>query len=254
MHLLATKHWTELSERDPGTCRMTWTVDALSRYFSGGGREKECVREGFDSPVNVPILIQVLDVGSCYNPLNGIEGLSVTAIDLCPASPSVHRCDFLSTPITQETRIEGESVISLAASSFDCVLFSLLLEYLPVPELRWQCCQKAYQILDREGLLIIITPDSKSAHCNAHEMKSWKNALATLGLRRVRYDKLLHTHCMAFRKTLNGPPTDQSPDGVAAMMYIPQDRQEPEPEQRHPEPRPEDCDIARDFALLATDF
>ena len=52
-----------------------------------------------------------------------------------------------------------------------------------------------------DGLLVILTPDSKAAHANSQVMKSWRTALSFLGLKRIAYEKLLHVHCMAFRKS-----------------------------------------------------
>ena len=42
---------------------------------------------------------QVLDVGSCHNPLEkkfSKTNFNVTAVDLCPSSKSVFKCDFIS--------------------------------------------------------------------------------------------------------------------------------------------------------------
>eukprot|EP00854_Cymbomonas_tetramitiformis_P024971 gene24971-30448_t len=39
--------------------------------------------------------LRTLDVGSCFNPFRRYPELEVTALDLCPADPSVFQCDFL---------------------------------------------------------------------------------------------------------------------------------------------------------------
>lgn len=147
------------------------------------------------------------------------------AIDLCPAVESVYACDFLNVDVNQATVIEEGLVQSLKTEQFHCVVFSFLLEYLPSPVQRWTCCCKAQQVLVDEGLLIIITPDSKAAHSNSKVMRSWREALETIGFKRIKYEKLPHAHCMAFRKNDN-PEVDETGNAAAASkMYIPQDSQ-----------------------------
>jgi len=137
---------------------------------------------------------------------------------------------------------------------FDVVVFSLLLEYLPSPTQRWASCKKAHRLLTPEGLLVIITPDSKAAHSNSKVMKSWRTALAALGLTRVCYEKLLHAHCMAFCKSdaaHDGAPIND--EELAAMMYIPQDLQagvDSDAEPARGWPRTTDEEVADSFSVL----
>jgi hypothetical protein len=35
--------------------------------------------------------VKLLDIGSCQNPFNGLQGFEVTALDLCPGQPSVYQ-------------------------------------------------------------------------------------------------------------------------------------------------------------------
>ena len=116
-----------------------------------------------------------------------------------------------------EEKDKSSQLTHLVASSFDVVVFSLFLEYLPSPRQRWQCCHKAHNLLTMNGLLLIITPDSHAVHRNAHLMRDWKNTLGNMGFKRWRYEKLEHVHCMAFRKLSSGNIEE---DGV---LYIPQD-------------------------------
>ena len=105
-------------------------------------------------------------------------------------------------------------------------MFSFLLEYFPSSKQRWTCCEKAQQLLMEEGVLLIITPDSKAAHSNSKVMRSWREALDAIGLKRIKYEKLLNAHCMAFRKTSVDPSqelTSQDRECLASKMYIPQD-------------------------------
>lgn len=168
----------------------------------------------------------MLDVGSCFNPFKEFPELEVTAVDLCPAASSVWQCDFLRVPVASQSQIEDGRVSSLQAGHFDCVVFSFLLEYLPSTSQRWRCCCKAHQLLQNEGLLVVITPDSKAAHSNAKVMKSWREALASIGFRRIKYEKLQHAHCMAFRKEDGEASLYPDDPVVSAKMYIPQDFQQ----------------------------
>ena len=283
MHLLATEHWEKLTATDPLTSRILWTRDTLHGYFREGGLEKARLKNKSNhSPYTINTLfnysvitlyfyiflrkdkidfsssrIKLLDVGSCYNPFSTFtEELDVLAVDLHPALDSVYQCDFLKVPLTDKTVMTtstGKEVESLAHNQFHCVVFSFLLEYLPTAAQRWTCCVKGEQLLMEEGLLIIITPDSKAAHANAPMMRSWRSALSSIGLERVRYEKLQHAHCMAFRKTGAGHQSTVDHNHLAQMIYIPQDfakDSEDEEEEFHHFDRPNDDDLADAFALL----
>lgn len=151
--------------------------------------------------------IKLLDVGSCYNPFEKYSEFEVTAIDIAPAIDTVRECDFLNVELADDATTFNESeskcISKLPINSFDVVVFSLLLEYLPTSEQRLNCCQKAYQLLRSEGILIIITPDSKHCGANAKLMKTWRYALALIGFNRIKYEKLEHITCMVFRKCLD---------------------------------------------------
>lgn len=130
----------------------------------------------------------------------------MTAIDIAPATDEVYECDFLnvaignSTEISQFPDVKSQSIQQLGRNSYHVIVFSLLLEYLPTSEQRLKCCEKAYELLQNEGLLCIITPDSKNVNVNAKLMKTWRYALAQLGFGRIKIEKLEHITCMAFRK------------------------------------------------------
>ena len=108
----------------------------------------------------------------------------------------------------------------LQSESFDVVVLSLVLSYLPTRQQRWDCCVKAYRLLCDNGLLLLIESDSAHQHRNAHQIKAWKSALQSIGFIRYRYEKLTHLHCMAFRKMANlkSMSIDKS-----ELMFIPQD-------------------------------
>ncbi|XP_063852391.1 S-adenosylmethionine sensor upstream of mTORC1-like [Scylla paramamosain] len=115
--------------------------------------------------------IRVLDVGSCYNPFAVFPEFEVTAFDLYPAHEPHH------TPLT-----------SLPASSFEVIIMSLVLEYLPSPVQRRDCCERAWRLLTPGGLLAIVTPDSKHIGANSHIYQLWRVTLASLGF--GRFNKL----------------------------------------------------------------
>lgn len=193
--------------------RIKWTVDTCVTYFTKG---IEYFRQKEESVINkfniyVPVKDKnsfeqkwvLLDVGSCYNPYKVFNYFDVTPIDIAPATSDVYKCDFLNTKIGKCEITSSNEVISLKSKSFDVVVFSLLLEYLPSSKQRLKCCENAYELLKTEGLLIIITPDSKHVGANAKFMKSWRFVLAKLGFCRIKYEKLPHIHCMAFRKSFD---------------------------------------------------
>jgi len=232
MRKLATECWADnnLNSENGTYCRMEWIKTQCKEYFLNGGKEKYDKREqdisikmilekfqnrdenlGTDQKLthinddNLRNLhkqkISVLDVGSCYNPLSVNDAFDVTAIDLMPAT-GVFRCDFLNVKIGEENIFSSDAheIHQLSAASFDAVVFSLLLEYLPCPKQRYICCWNAYDVLRSGGILIIVSPDSKHVGANAKLMKSWRYTLSKLGFMRIKYEKLRHIHCLAFRK------------------------------------------------------
>lgn len=146
---------------------------------------------------------KLLDVGSCYNPFGNYNRLLVTPIDLAPASNDVLKCDFLKVEFADQTMIEDNNVSRFKRECFDVVVFCLLLEYLPNTDQRKACCLNAYELLRTEGILVIISPDSNHVGSNAKLMKSWRYILAQMGFSRIKYEKLSHVHCMAFRKSFH---------------------------------------------------
>ncbi|XP_005184413.1 S-adenosylmethionine sensor upstream of mTORC1 [Musca domestica] len=222
MHQLANIWETNTTNQDlMARSRVKWTIEYCMAYFFSERiylekrlREQRLLEswEGFDCSQcqyleTLPEKIRVLDVGSCFNPFGkSQQQFEVTAIDLCPATEDVLKGDFLkiqvqSMPDEPKTVLdEHNEVCTLPASYYECVVFSLLLEYIPSSELRLQCCQKAYDLLKYEGILIIITPDSQHVGKNAAIMKNWRYSLGMLGFSRIRFEKLPHITCLAFRK------------------------------------------------------
>lgn len=247
MKELATNFWdSNLKGNDMShENRIEWSVQFCLNYFHDNkirnhNREREKrIYELLPDAVHVDLpisteedctrKIRLLDVGSCYNPFKQYDNFTVTAIDLSPACDNVHRCDFLNTPVFHPEFVkEDDNVLTITSCSYDVVVFSLLLEYMPSSEQRLICCRKAYEILDNEGILIVITPDSKHVGANAKLMKNWRYTLALMGFSRIKYEKLVHITCMVFRKALFKDVTVRwanihKEDYMSCNLFIPQD-------------------------------
>lgn len=291
MQKLAVKCWADnnLDFRNRTYCRMEWIKAQCKEYFLNGGREKYDKRE---ADINAKMVlssaelsdeggtyennsscvehglqdfseqrISVLDVGSCYNPLSVDDAFNVTAIDLIPTLEEVFQCDFLNVTIGREKILSRDTreIRQLPTDSFDSVVFSLLLEYLPCPEQRYVCCRNAYDVLKSGGILIIVSPDSKHVGANAKLMRSWRYVLSRMGFMRIKYEKLHHIHCMVFRKCVRKDvairwsklqffsETDRR--YMSEMkIFIPQDFQAPEEKREKLEY--EETDLASVFSVL----
>lgn len=207
MKILASNHWqNNFANNSKAVSRIDWVHKYCQQYFFGNlsriQREKErneLKKLNINSDINEEITknLKLLDVGSCYNPFKKYSIYDITAIDIAPASEDVQKCDFLNVTISNEINLKENK---LPKQGYHIVVFSLFLEYLPSPEFRLKCCTTAYNLLKAEGLLFIITPDSKHVGANAAFMKSWRVILARIGFSRIKYEKLSHIHCMVFRK------------------------------------------------------
>lgn len=239
MMQLATDYWNKNHTNGKVmNNRIYWTQNICVDYFLNTNlmhlREKE---ETIASKLNInvngyeiltPEKIKLLDVGSCYSPFKSFNKFEVTAIDIAPANSDVYECDFLNVLLSSKFKHQKQCLLEIPRDYFHVIVFSLFLEYLPTPAQRELCCQKAYNLLRREGLLIIITPDSKHVGANVKIMKSWRHLLAKMGFNRIKYEKLQHIHCMAFRKCLNSDIAKRwsflhDTDDVFKEMSIPQD-------------------------------
>ena len=207
MKTLATQHWTKGPEQNS---RIHWIHTKLKTYYTDQdcGRiarrlaKKAKMESSPWTPWTTDAKIHTLDVGSCFNPFSTYPDLDVLALDLAPADPSVKKCDFLNVPLSESLVLNAtkDAILSLPSGAYDAVLFCLLLEYLPVPALRYRACAKARNVLREGGLLVLVTPDSCHQGRNLSVIRSWRIALARLGLIRVYYEKLEHVHGMAFVK------------------------------------------------------
>ncbi|KAL1117353.1 hypothetical protein AAG570_004679 [Ranatra chinensis] len=276
MKKLATTYWDRNNTRDDGgsTCRIGWVVSKCRHYFTLGGEAVEDCRETkmclkfFNREMsNDGILsegaevgkISLLDVGSCYNPFGAFSSeFEVTAIDLAPASGEVMKCDFLRLNCGTKKVVESGVCLELPSSSFDVVVFSLLLEYIPCSRERFTACEKAFALTRPGGLLFILTPDSKHPTANSRAMRRWRITLAGIGFWRVAYEKSKHLHCMAFRKCKD-PGVGKAwarlqgfDNGPHDLMTIPQDFTDigDKEDQKVDTERVPDLEIAEYFCMM----
>lgn len=222
-------YWSKnLKQHTTNECRIAWTMNYIEHYFYGNNDDDDDrilkiqrLREKrIATKLGIPLenhhqselqhleidKIALLDVGSCFNPFSKNEKYDVTAIDIAPADPSVHKCDFLNVNLSdrRNNEFEGFSELTeLPHSHFEVVVFSLFLEYLPTSNQRRDCCLKAYNLLKSEGILIIVTPDSSHKQLNAKLMKNWRYTLGIYGFSRIKIDNLKHITCMVFRKSID---------------------------------------------------
>lgn len=270
MFKLATEVWKGKDTR------ITWTFKTSMDYFYNGGLEHSLLRQmklnkvfhqkqctnslSFDrfkdddiqhSYQNLNRKLELLDVGSCYNPFSKFKEFECTAIDLTPATKDVLPCDFLSVKVKPrvEESLPNNNSNEFIEESFDIVVLSLVLEYLPTSSQRVIFCHKSWQVLRENGLCVIITPDSKSLHHNADMMKSWKLAMQKIGFIRVKYEKLEHIHCMAFRK-LKKDNNILDLNSLSELLYIPQDFKSYSTKETVQRTDEEDLDISNNFLEL----
>lgn len=258
MKNLADNHWSKKCE---GEGRIEWCLGVCQEYFFNGGKrkaiEKDARRAALNNPrppssdhllgsgldsdgtaispnFHLPGKIRLLDVGSCYNPFMKYEDFLAVGIDIVPAVETVFKCDFLNLQIQRPLQLAPDALDAflkqlkspidfLPAELFHVVVFSLLLSYFPSRYQRWICCKKAHELLELNGLLLIITPDSSHQNRHAMMMKSWKIAIESLGFKRMTYSKFSHMHLMAFRKTSLKTTSDLITRNYPDMLYIPQD-------------------------------
>lgn len=270
MHKLASQFWDTNNKNDPSSCRISWIANNVLKYFQEDylheiTREKSLAHKfnvNWDANYTTYLPdhpFYLLDVGSCYNPFQKYSSFKVMPIDLAPALENVVKCDFLCVPLDTSLNISNNVCQTLPLSSFDIVVFSLFLEYFPLPQQRYKCCEKAYNVLKPGGLLVIATPDSSHASYNSILMKNWKISLSNLGFWRIKYEKLTHLHCMIFRKCL----FEQIPrkwlhalnftNNVKNLINIPQDStnyNKIDPKSKKIEQRDDDNIVANLFSEL----
>ena len=236
MKKLADNHWCHNIEKRKNegerSSRIEWLIKHINKYRQCDHQKFQerllkrkhydkvkTISDSLDKNPNKGLLkkkinndtYNILDVGSCYNPLSDQfpnDNVKVTAIDLSPSSKSVYKCDFLRVPIVEISKCvvmtkdeASDSVESLKENGYDVIIFCLLLEYLPSPRLRYKACERAKRLLKTNGLLLIVTPDSSRNHAkNERQMKSWRLALANMGMLRIYIENQKHLRFLGFVK------------------------------------------------------
>jgi len=189
--------------------------------------------------------LQLLDVGSCYNPLNtaaNAEYFDITAIDLCPATNSVYQCDFLtvqlsssitfpviehleSHAVAQEISKDNENsntnsnklkITTLPISSYHVLTMSLVLCYLPSPEAREKMIDHARALLISSYSSQEATEnDTMPAYCNGLLIIVEKQSILAVDelKRQIKQKKLL--------------PTISSSSSQAPQQQIPASEEDP---------------------------
>lgn len=182
--------------------------------------------------------IRVLDVGSCYNPLQSTDAsvhMDITAVDLYPQHPSVFACDFLSLRIgapdsapvitVDPQQPQFQQIQQLPGESFDAITMSLVLSYLPSPVMREQMVAKARallrpasSVLYDAGILVIIEKESifhkvrDDLHAPSALLSAWKQSFLQQGYEIVKYSAMnagksdRKTHTFVVKKSTTFAP------------------------------------------------
>jgi len=178
-----------------------------------------------------------------YVPVNLCTVICNTVVCICNfVLQSVYKSDLLhlnlTAPLKSDADVDSyfeslcrsdsskESSMVLddfVAESCHVVVFSLLLEYLPTSQQRVACCQTAWRLLVVDGLLLVVTPDSRRQHRNQRFTRDWRNAIESIGFTRWRYEKLQHLHCMAFCRLAEDDCRLGHLDSSDRILCIPQD-------------------------------
>ena len=178
--------------------------------------------EGLIQSYTPPDLIRLLDVGSCYNPLKSYkrsELFSITALDIFPMHPSVYKCNFLDLEVTSQRSSENGTSLSsannelksLTANTYNVITMSLVLSYLPSPELRRDMVLKAKSLLFNDknelesGILLIVEKESifSKVKNDKASLQNWRKAMQFYGFENIYYKNGVfsnrHTHLFVFK-------------------------------------------------------
>ena len=170
--------------------------------------------------------VEVLDVGSCYNPIGEHQNgnVNITAVDLQPAPGSdVLQCDFSSVPFETSERLwQGANgvVKSLRIGGFDAVVFCFLLSYMPCPRIRFACVANAFTALRPNGVLVIVVPRTIGKRNDLSWIKQWTAVLASLCFERVAQEIKAKIVCLAFRKASDAAMPPEVPEHLAQIPIL----------------------------------
>mmetsp|Transcript_159600 Transcript_159600/g.512136 ORF Transcript_159600/g.512136 Transcript_159600/m.512136 type:complete len:430 (+) Transcript_159600:80-1369(+) len=151
---VAAKSWSSDSQR--------WVLDELGLLGAVAGAAAPASPASPPPPLagETRRPVRLLDVGSSFGAFCGVDGVQCVAFDLAPATPTVLRADFLELPIStdlgEDVRIEGSNLLAVGAGSFDVVVMSLVLSFVPLPAHRRAMLDKARCCLRPSGSLFVI--------------------------------------------------------------------------------------------------
>ncbi|OLP95482.1 putative methyltransferase BTM2-like [Symbiodinium microadriaticum] len=139
----------------------------------------------------------LLDVGSSYGAFCG-RGMRVVALDLAPAHPEVLPGDFLQLDVVEAKELHSLDASgrlkSLKAAGFHAVVMSLVLSFLPTPELRRAMLDKARRCLCLGGALLLVEKTSlaPTGPTGATQRRRFEEALTAAGFEICRYAAVGH--------------------------------------------------------------
>jgi len=170
----------------------SWSREAVRWILREIGVDGAVVAE----PSNRPL--RLLDVGSSFGAFIGASGVDCVALDLAPAHPEVWQADFLQLSIedglTLGMQTEGLRLLALAAGSFDVVVLSLVLSFLPTPALRREMLDRCWRCLRARGSLLVVEKTALAAagQAGAAQRVSFQKAIEAAGFVSVRYAAIGH--------------------------------------------------------------
>jgi len=127
----------------------------------------------------------LLDVGSSYQSWSSLP--KSLALDLAPASTSVWRADFLQLNIEELDSVfelnDNGDLQTLCIGAFDAVVLSLVLSFLPTPELRREMLDRARRCLSQRVSASLFVIEKTSLR---HEFE-FQEALEAAGFQCQKY-------------------------------------------------------------------
>lgn len=132
----------------------------------------------------------VLDCGACSNPFAELfakfgSRVELTAVDLQPMAAGVLQCDFLTVPAHPAASGELFPVVSIAQLSrcrFHAIIMSLVLSYLPTPELRMRMVLHCRDFLKDNGVLVLLLAKSIAPRASRSQLlHSWLQGFRNCG-------------------------------------------------------------------------
>lgn len=177
--------------------RMFWNPEKM--------RMQNQVPEGLtlaQAPEPVEPPVRLLDIGSSINRFKDWPFyVEAHALDLQPAAEDVYQADFFELEIVEAPDAESPLCVKdgklegLVATSFDVVVLSLVLSFLPSPEKRIEMVAKARQCLrDHRGLLFVVEGGSAIMEGNWYQKDAaaeWSQAMETAGFKVMNFDSQL---------------------------------------------------------------